>query len=193
MWNAVSSGIWTRVAVSISSDDNHYTIGFMPFTRLLEICEMLTVTSRNWIRVIVVICYDYDHYTRSDNIQLPYLNETKSNAEFFFFYFYFILSFFVISIIFFLNWLFRSDQPCEKCQQIEHRNIPSMDWYHSGMSDRKWKVWGKWFLQYVQLSRSRCRRYSSLLLHKRLPVGPGVLGWRTQQSTSGRKSVQSVA
>ena len=27
MWNAVSSRIWTRVAVSISYDDNHYTKG----------------------------------------------------------------------------------------------------------------------------------------------------------------------
>ena len=27
MWNAVSSRIWTRVAVSISYDDNHYTTG----------------------------------------------------------------------------------------------------------------------------------------------------------------------
>ena len=27
MWNAVSSRIWTRIAVSISYDDNHYTTG----------------------------------------------------------------------------------------------------------------------------------------------------------------------
>ena len=25
IWNAVSSGIWTRVSVIISFDDNHYT------------------------------------------------------------------------------------------------------------------------------------------------------------------------
>ena len=27
MWNAISSRIWTRVVVSISYDDNHYTTG----------------------------------------------------------------------------------------------------------------------------------------------------------------------
>ena len=27
MWNAISLRIWTRVAVSISYDDNHYTTG----------------------------------------------------------------------------------------------------------------------------------------------------------------------
>ena len=27
MWNAVSSRIWTRVAMSIPYDDNHYTTG----------------------------------------------------------------------------------------------------------------------------------------------------------------------
>ena len=32
MWNAVSSRIWTRVAGSISYDDNHYTTGSYCYT-----------------------------------------------------------------------------------------------------------------------------------------------------------------
>ena len=117
-----SSRIWTRVAVSISYDDNHYTtgtsfypipplgqdmtqgqffkrsltglnlefsfsstsclnkaeepsliyylpmaggriIGFIPFQRVLVLCEMQSVSSRIWTRVAVSISYDDNHYT----------------------------------------------------------------------------------------------------------------------------------
>ena len=80
---SVSSRIWTRVAVSISYDDNHYTtgtstepslsyylpidggriIGFIPFPRVLVLCEMQPVSPRIWTRVAVSISYDDNRYT----------------------------------------------------------------------------------------------------------------------------------
>ena len=93
---SVSSRNWTRVAVSISYDDNHYTTGtssiepslpyylpiaggriirFIPFSRVLVLCEMQSVSSRNWTRVAVSISYDNNHYTTGTlNIEpsLPY-------------------------------------------------------------------------------------------------------------------------
>ena len=94
---SISSRIWTRVAVSISYDDNHYTtgtfihrfefrvflftkaeepslpyylsiaggrlIGFIPFPRVLVLCEMQSISSRIWTRVVVSISYDDNHYT----------------------------------------------------------------------------------------------------------------------------------
>ena len=44
---SVLSRIWTRVAVSISYDDNHYTLG----------------NDRIWTCVAVSISYDDNHYT----------------------------------------------------------------------------------------------------------------------------------
>ena len=38
-------------------------IGFIPFPRLLALCEMLSVSSRIWTRVAVSISYDDNHYT----------------------------------------------------------------------------------------------------------------------------------
>ena len=104
---SVSSRTWTRVAVSISYDDNHYTtstsitglnsefsfsltscltkaeepslpcylpipwgriIGFIPFPRVLELCEMQSVSSRFWTRVAVSISYDDNHYTTGTSL-----------------------------------------------------------------------------------------------------------------------------
>ena len=39
---SVSSRIWTRVAVSISYDDNHYTTGTSKFIIIIDRCELLT-------------------------------------------------------------------------------------------------------------------------------------------------------
>ena len=81
---SVSSRIWTRVAVSISFDDNHYTtgtsniepslpyyltiargriIGFKPFPRILVLCKMQSVSSMIWTRVAVSISYEDNHFT----------------------------------------------------------------------------------------------------------------------------------
>ena len=38
-------------------------IGFIPFPRVLVLCEMLSVSSRIWTRVAMSICYDDNHYT----------------------------------------------------------------------------------------------------------------------------------
>ena len=72
---SVSSRIWTRIVVSNSYDDNHYTmpyylpiaggriIGFIPFPKVLVLCEMQSVSSRIWTRIVVSISYDDNHYT----------------------------------------------------------------------------------------------------------------------------------
>ena len=105
--NQSRPGLETRVAVSISYDDNHYTtstsitglnsefsfsltscltkaeepslpcylpipwgriIGFIPFPRVLELCEMQSVSSRFWTRVAVSISYDDNHYTTGTSL-----------------------------------------------------------------------------------------------------------------------------
>ena len=38
-------------------------IGFIPFPRVLVLCEMQSVSSRIWTRVTVSISYDDNHYT----------------------------------------------------------------------------------------------------------------------------------
>ena len=40
-------------------------IGFIPFPRVLVLCEMQSVSSRIWTRVAVFISYDDNHYTIS--------------------------------------------------------------------------------------------------------------------------------
>ena len=40
-------------------------IGFVPFPRVLVLCEMQSVLSRIWTRVAVSISYDDNHYTTS--------------------------------------------------------------------------------------------------------------------------------
>ena len=38
-------------------------IGFIPFPRVLVLCEMQSVSSRFWIRVAMSIPYEDNHYT----------------------------------------------------------------------------------------------------------------------------------
>ena len=45
-------------------------IGFIPFPRVLVLCEMQSVSSRIWTRVAVSISYDYNHYTTGELIPL---------------------------------------------------------------------------------------------------------------------------
>ena len=60
---------------------NHYTtrtppiagrwiIRFIPFTRVLVLCEMQSVSSRIWTRVVVSISYDDNHYTTGTSFNL---------------------------------------------------------------------------------------------------------------------------
>ena len=79
----VLSRIWTRITVSISHDDNHYTtgtsnlpiaggriIGFIPFPRVLVLCEIQSVLSRIWTRITVSISHDDNHYTTGGSLLL---------------------------------------------------------------------------------------------------------------------------
>ena len=43
-------------------------IEFIPFPRVLAICEMQSVSSRIWTRVAVSISYDNTHYTTGTSI-----------------------------------------------------------------------------------------------------------------------------
>ena len=43
-------------------------IGFIPFPRVLMLCEMQSVSSRIWTRVAVSISYDDNHYTAGTSI-----------------------------------------------------------------------------------------------------------------------------
>ena len=43
-------------------------IGFIPFPRVLVLCEMQSVSSRIWTRVAVSISYDDNHYTTDTSI-----------------------------------------------------------------------------------------------------------------------------
>ena len=43
-------------------------IGFIPFPRVLVLCEMQSVSSRIWTRVVVSISYDDNHYTTGTSV-----------------------------------------------------------------------------------------------------------------------------
>ena len=45
-------------------------IGFIPFPRVLELCEMQSVSSRIWTHVAVSMSYDDNHYTTGTSIKL---------------------------------------------------------------------------------------------------------------------------
>ena len=54
--------------------DGGRIIGFIPFPRVLVLCEMLSVSSRIWPRVAVSISYDNNHYiTGTSTIALIYI------------------------------------------------------------------------------------------------------------------------
>ena len=59
-------------------------IGFIPFPRVLGLCEMQSVSSRIWTRVAVSISYDDNHYTTGTSIHYhyPMLTDTyKKDSE----------------------------------------------------------------------------------------------------------------
>ena len=49
---SVSSRIWTRVAVSISYDDNHYTTGTFSRERLWFVCVVIDRGLEKWLRQV---------------------------------------------------------------------------------------------------------------------------------------------
>ena len=58
-----------------------WIIGFIPFPRILVLCEMQSVSSRIWTRVAVSISYDDDHYTMgTSNTTTPGQGEPGSNS-----------------------------------------------------------------------------------------------------------------
>ena len=48
-------------------------IGFIPFPRVLVLCEMQSVSSRIWTRVAVFISYDDNHYTTGTSLEFYYM------------------------------------------------------------------------------------------------------------------------
>ena len=48
--------------------------GFIPFTRVLGLCEMQSVSSKIWTRVAVSISYDDNHYTTVVGISYDQIN-----------------------------------------------------------------------------------------------------------------------
>ena len=48
-------------------------IGFIPFPRVLVLCEMQSVSSRIWTRVAVSISYDDNHYTTGTSIHIHFI------------------------------------------------------------------------------------------------------------------------
>ena len=48
-------------------------IGFLPFPRVLVLCEMQSISSRIWTRVTVYISYDDNHYTTGTSIHYGHL------------------------------------------------------------------------------------------------------------------------
>ena len=52
-------------------------IGFIPFSRVLVLCEMQSVSSRIWTRVTVSISYDDNHYTTGTSNQFTDLKSNK--------------------------------------------------------------------------------------------------------------------
>ena len=88
-------------------------IGFIPFPRVLVLCEMQSVSSRIWTRVAVSISYDDNHYTTGTSLLMclyahliiitrdPTFIGTMVvlMGQFFFFNFYFQVFLFVYFII----------------------------------------------------------------------------------------------
>ena len=58
-------------------------IGFIPFPRVLVLCEMQSVSSRIWTRVAVSISCDDNHYTTGTSIILHYHLESCQANHFF--------------------------------------------------------------------------------------------------------------
>ena len=54
-------------------------IGFIPFPRVLVMCEMQSVSSRIWTRVAVSITYDDNHYTMGTS-RILYKSGNMENA-----------------------------------------------------------------------------------------------------------------
>ena len=45
-------------------------IEYIPFPRVLVLCEMQSFSSRNWTRVAVSISYNYNHYTMGTSVEV---------------------------------------------------------------------------------------------------------------------------
>ena len=87
-------------------------IGFIPFPRVLVLCEMQSVSSRIWTRIVVSISYDDNHYTTGTSklkylyvpfLIIPIITDTVVVLRYqIFFNFYFYVFVFTYFIIFFV-------------------------------------------------------------------------------------------
>ena len=55
-------------------------IGFIPFPRVLVLCEMQSFSSRIWTRVAVSISYDDNHYTTGASQTKHFNNSAQSSG-----------------------------------------------------------------------------------------------------------------
>ena len=55
---SISSRIWTRVVVSISYDDNHYTMGTSNFILLMSYFVIRYDQLRLWLRLAMFLKFD---------------------------------------------------------------------------------------------------------------------------------------
>ena len=60
--------------------DGGRIIGFIPFPRVLVLCEMQSVSSRIWTRVAVSISYDDNHYTTGTSFKFQVLLYITNNS-----------------------------------------------------------------------------------------------------------------
>ena len=59
-------------------------IGFIPFPRVLVLCEMQSISSRIWTRVAVSISYDDNHYTTGASVPpTPPFGQDRTQGQFF--------------------------------------------------------------------------------------------------------------
>ena len=66
-WSIFKRSLRTHSALLFTHSWNE-NIGFIPFPRVLVLCEMQSISSRIWTRVTVSISYDDNHYTMSTSI-----------------------------------------------------------------------------------------------------------------------------
>ena len=90
--NSKFSFSWTSYFIKAEELSLHYNllraegriIGFIPFPRVLALCEMQSVSSTIWTRVAVSISYDDNHYTMgisSDHVIGRRETEKQSHLE----------------------------------------------------------------------------------------------------------------
>ena len=56
-------------------------IGFIPFPRVLVLCEMQSVSSRIWTRIAVFISYSDNDYTTGTSFGTPFMRPCATSKQ----------------------------------------------------------------------------------------------------------------